>query len=59
MLSPQLYPVAAQYMEYMTFHGKSYLTLEEFAVRQELYKQTDDLIKAHNATDSSFKLGHN
>jgi len=59
MLSPQIYPVAVQYMEYLTFHGKSYLTMEEFAVRQELYKQTDDLIKAHNATDSPFKLGHN
>jgi len=59
MLSPQLYSVASQYMEYLTLHGKSYLTAEEFATRKELYRQTDDLIKAHNASESSFKLGHN
>ena len=59
MLSPTLYPIASQYMEYLTLHGKGYLTLDEFHARQGLYKQTDDLIKAHNATDSSYELGHN
>jgi len=43
----------------MSLHGKSYLTLEEFATRQALYSETDALIKAHNATESSFTLGHN
>ena len=46
-------------MTYLTIHGKSYLTSEEFEVRKALYKETDDLINAHNATESSFKLGHN
>jgi len=59
MLAPQLYSVATQYMQYLTFHGKSYLTAEEFAMRKELYMATDDLINTHNATESSFKLGHN
>jgi len=54
-----MYEVATQYMEFLTFHGKSYLTIEEFETRHALYQQTDELIKAHNATESSFKLGHN
>ena len=59
MLTPQMYAVATQYMEYLTFHGKSYMTAKEFAARKALYMETDELIKAHNATDSKFKLGHN
>ena len=59
MLSQELYSVAVEYMEYLTLHGKSYLTMEEFTARQALYQRADDLIKAHNATESSFKLGHN
>ena len=54
-----MYAVASQYAQYLAFHGKSYLTLEEFATRQALYNETDALIKAHNATESSFELGHN
>ena len=51
--------LVTQYMEFVAYHGKSYLTAEEFAVRAALYFQTDDLINAHNATESSFTLGHN
>lgn len=51
--------MAAQFMEYVSNHGKSYITLEEFEARQELYMQTDALIREHNATDSSFTIGHN
>jgi len=54
-----MYATATQYMEYLTIHGKSYLTSSEFEARKALYRNTDELIKAHNATDSSFKLGHN
>jgi cathepsin L len=59
MLAPELYTVATQYMEYLSFHGKSYLTMEEFEVRKGLWTATDDLINEHNAMESSFKLGHN
>jgi hypothetical protein len=46
-------------MEYLTLHGKSYLTMEEFEARKALYIETDELIRNHNATESSFTLGHN
>ena len=59
MLAPELAALATQYMEYVTVQGKSYITVEEFTTRKALYADTDALIKSHNATDSSFKLGHN
>jgi hypothetical protein len=59
MLSTEQAALATQYMEYLTFHGKSYLTMAEFETRKSLFLDTDTLIKEHNATDSSFKLGHN
>ena len=46
-------------MGYLTTFGKSYITMEEFETRRDLYAKTDELIKAHNSSDSSFKLGHN
>ena len=59
MFAPTVYQVATQYMEYLTLHGKSYLTMEEFEARKALYLETDELIRNHNATESSFTLGHN
>ena len=59
MLAPEIAAMATQYMQYVAEHGKSYITAEEFAVRKALYIETDALIEAHNATESSFKLGHN
>ena len=59
MLAPELAAMASQYMTYLTFYGKSYITVEEFNFRKALFIQTDALIEAHNETDSSFKLGHN
>ena len=59
MLGLQLYQPYAEFMEYLTLHGKSYVTMEEFETRRSMYLQTDELIKAHNSSDSSFKLGHN
>ena len=59
MFAPTVYQVATQYMEYLTLHGKSYLTMEEFEARKALYIETDELIRNHNATESSFTLGHN
>ena len=46
-------------MEYLSLHGKSYLTITEFETRKALYIQSDEIIKAHNASESGFKLGHN
>ena len=51
--------IATQYMQYVAFWGKSYLTTEEFEARKALYIETDAIIEAHNQTDSRFKLGHN
>jgi len=59
MLTPELYSVASQYMGYLAEHGKSYITNEEFTARKALYMETDRLVNEHNATESSFKLGHN
>ena len=59
MLAAPLQAMAIQYMQYAAEHGKSYLTVEEYELRQALYIQTDAVINEHNATDSSFKLGHN
>ena len=46
-------------MSYLALHGKSYITVEEFETRKGLYIQIDEHIKTHNASDSSYKLGHN
>lgn len=59
MLSPALYAPHPEFMLYLAQQGKSYLTLEEHSKRHELWSATDRLIKQHNATESSFKLGHN
>ncbi len=59
MLAPEVAAQATQYMQYVALNNKHYLTAGEFGVRKALYLETDALINAHNATDSSFKLGHN
>lgn len=58
-LAPELAAMATQYMEYVTLHGKSYLTTEEFELRKAMYIQTDAVIQEHNSTNSTFTLGHN
>ena len=59
MLGLQLYQPYVEYMDYITTFGKSYVTMEEFETRRGLYAQTDELIKAHNSSDSGYQLGHN
>ena len=59
MLGPSVYPIATKFMEYLAAHGKSYLTYEEFQARKDLFEATDILIETHNASESSFTLGHN
>ena len=51
--------VSLEFMEHLTKYGKSYITVEEFMARQELYAAVDAEIKEHNATDSLYKMGHN
>ena len=59
MLGPSVYPIATKFMEYLAAHGKSYLTYEEFQARKQIFEATDILIESHNASESSFTLGHN
>ena len=49
----------AKYVEHMIKFGKVHQTVEEFEKRHELYLQTDTFIEEHNATNSSYTLGHN
>jgi len=48
-----------KFMQYLTKHNKSYGTVEEYRFRQELFQEMDAFIEAHNATESSYELGHN
>lgn len=48
-----------EYMQYVINHSKSYITSAEFEMRKNLYAISDDIINEHNATNSSFTLGHN
>ena len=45
MHAPELSAMATQYMEYVTTHGKHYITSEEFEMRKSLYIQTDAVIR--------------
>jgi len=49
----------ARFMQFITKHGKSYGTVEEFEFRFLQWAKLDNVITEHNATESSFKLGHN
>ena len=51
--------VGVEFMQHLTKYGKSYITVEEFELRRELFAATDAMIKEHNATDSLFTMGHN
>ena len=46
-------------MQWASEFGKSYGTLEEFEYRFNLWRESDDYIRAHNASESDFTLGHN
>jgi C1A family cysteine protease len=48
-----------KFMQYLTQHSKSYLTVEEFNARQALFNIADDFVVAHNQTNASFTVGHN
>ena len=48
-----------KFMGHIAKHGKSYATMAEYEARMELFAETDAKIVAHNATNSSYRLGHN
>ena len=48
-----------KFVEHINNYNKSFLTMEEFEARHELFAITDKIIEEHNATESSFTLGHN
>jgi hypothetical protein len=51
--------VMSSYLQYTNRFNKEYSSLEQLSERFELFKAADKLINEHNATESSFKLGHN
>ena len=51
--------LSAQFMEHVALHGNSFGTVKEFNLRMDVFAELDKKINAHNATESSFKLGHN
>ena len=46
-------------MEHVSKYGKSYMTMEEFTARKELFAATDAKIEEHNSTDSLYRMSHN
>jgi len=48
-----------KFMAYIIEYGKSYSTVEEYQARFANFAKKEGLINEHNATESSFKLGHN
>ena len=51
--------VMSSYLQYANRFNKEYSSLEQLSERYELFQAADKLINEHNATESSFKLGHN
>ena len=48
-----------EFMQYVVEFNKSYESLNEYQMRKELFAAKNEFIKAHNATESSYKVGHN
>ena len=51
--------ITDKFMKYLAKHGKSYLTVEEFEARKELFTFAENFINNHNSHTTSFTLGHN
>ena len=48
-----------KFMQHIAIYGKSYITMDEFTARMELFAAVDAQIEEHNASDSSYRMGHN
>lgn len=51
--------VESAFMAYITQFGKSYSSVAEYELRLEQFTRNHQSILEHNATDSSYKMGHN
>jgi len=52
--------LSSKFMEYITTHGKSYGTVEEFEFRKALFSITEDAIQSINGNEShTWTAGHN
>ena len=48
-----------KFMQFVSKFAKNYATVEEWMTRLKNWLVVEDFIEAHNATESSYKLGHN
>jgi len=51
--------VNLEFLEYLSFHGKSYATLEELQYRARLYEKTSLMIEEINQAQDTHVAGHN
>lgn len=51
--------VESAFMGFITQFGKSYASMDEYAYRFGHFAATHERIMAHNALESTYKLGHN
>ena len=49
----------SEYMSHMAKHGRSLASVEEYNTRLGAYMRSDAKIKETNASQNSFRLGHN
>jgi len=49
----------AKFMQYLANHGKSYITVEEFSARLDLFANIEERINYHNNGDFSYTVAHN
>ena len=47
------------FLRHVAEYNLTYATMAEFEARLDIFLENHALIEAHNATDSSFKMGHN
>ena len=48
-----------KFMQFVSKFAKNYDTVEEWMARMKNWLEVEKVIEAHNATESSYKLGHN
>jgi hypothetical protein len=51
--------VESAFLGYITQFGKSYSSVDEYAMRLHNFAQKHQLIEEHNRSGEAFKLGHN
>ena len=51
--------ITRSFLKYLANHGKSYLTMEEFEARKDLFTYAENFINNHNSHNTSYSLGHN